>query len=205
MAEHKGTVNPKLFTVLCSALAKFNLILSSTDPQGVVPCISQYLLELFNMGKHKAYCWACQDRHFPPTGKKCQNLEHLNSNEDQVPRTRKVAKTRNGGSRESQSSKVFASVSTLNRTPSVTHEMDSHVKRVLNPGHSDQSDSDEGGDSTGEITGSVNNRILAELQKMNARLDMVESQVAGATRCSKQGNQDSELSKTVKSKKCRKV
>ena len=139
------------------------------------------------MGKHKAYCWACQDRHFPPTGKKCQNLEHLNSNEDQVPGTRKVAKTRNGGSRDSQSSKVFASVSTLNRTPSVTHEMDSHVKRVLNPGHSDQSDSDEGGDSTGEITGSVNNRILAELQKMNARLDMVESQVAGATRCSKQG------------------
>ena len=159
------------------------------------------------MGKHKAYCWACQDRHFPPTGKKCQNLEHLNSNDDQGPQNKKVAKTKSGGTRDSQLNKVFASVSTHNRTPSVTHEMDSYVKRVSNPGHSDQSDSDEGGVSTGEGTGSVQNRILAELQKMNVRLDMVESQVAGAsgaTGSSNQENQDSKLSKTVKSKKCQK-
>ena len=35
---------------------------------------------------------------------------------------------------------------------------------------------------------------------MNARLDMVESQVAGAFGSSKQGNQDSKLSKSIKSK-----
>ena len=125
-------------------------------------------------------------------------MEHLNSNEDQIAGTKKVSKTRSGGSRDSQSNKVFASVSTLNRNPSVAHEMDSHVKRVSNPGHSDQSDSDEGGNSTGEVAGSVQTRILAELQKMNARLDMVESQVAGASGRSEHGNQDSKLSKSVK-------
>ena len=136
---------------------------------------------------------------------KCQNLEHLNSNEDQLAGTKKVTKTKSGSSQDSHSNKVFASVSTLNRTPSVTHEMDSHVKRVSNPGYSHQSDSDGGWESTGEMAGSVQTRLLAELQKMNAQLDMVESQVAGASGSSKHGNQDSKLSKSAKSKTCQKV
>ena len=157
------------------------------------------------MGKHKAYCWACQDRHFPPTGKKCQNLGQLNSSEEQTPGTKKSTKTRSRGSRDSQSNvKVSASVSALDRATSVTQEMDSQVKRAFNPGHSDQSDSDEGADSTGEMAGSVQSKILTELQKMNARLDMVEHQVAGTSGSSKHGSQDSKLSKSVKSKTCQK-
>ena len=157
------------------------------------------------MGKHKAYCWACQDRHFPPTGKKCQNVEKVKNDELQTPS--EVKKSRGGRSRDSQSNKqVISSVLALDKVSSVTHEKDSHAKRVLNPGHLDQSDTDEDEDLAEEAAGNVQSRILEELKKMNARLDVVEHQVAGTSGSSKQERQDSKLSKSSKkfSQKCHK-
>ena len=119
----------------------------------------------------------------------------------QTPGTSKVTKTRSGGRQDSQSNKkVYSSVLALDSSSSVTHEMDSHIKRVLNPGRSDQNDTDEGGYSAGEMDGNVQTRILAELKKMKARLDVVDHQVAGASGTSKHGNQDSKLSKSVNGK-----
>ena len=154
------------------------------------------------MGKHKAYCWACQDRHFPPTGKKCQNVEKVRNDEMLTPS--KVKKHGSGRSRDSQSnSQVISSVSALDKAASVTHEKDSLAKRVLNPGPLDQSDTDEDDSSTEEAAGKVQSRILEELKKMNARLDVVEHQVAGTSGNSRQEKQDSKLSKSSKHKNSR--
>ena len=154
------------------------------------------------MGKHKAYCWACQDRYFPPTGKKCQNVENVKNDEMLTPS--KVKKHGSGRSRDSQSnSQVISSVSALNKAAPVTHEKDSLAKRVLNPSHLNQSDTDEEDDSAEEAAGNVQSRILEELKKMNACLDIVEHQVAGTSGNSKQEKQDSKLSKSSKNKNSR--
>ena len=109
----------------------------------------------------------------------------------------KVKKHGSGRSRDSQSnSQVISSVSALNKAASVTHEKDSQAKRVLNPGHLDQSDTDEDDEN-------VQSRILEELKKMNVRLDVVEHQVAGTSGNSKQEKQDSKLSKSSKNKNSR--
>ena len=58
-------------------------------------------------------------------------------------------------------------------------------------GLSNQSDTDENEDLTDVIAVDVQTRILPELKKMNARWDMVEYQVTGATGTRKHIKQDS--------------
>ena len=59
------------------------------------------------------------------------------------------------------------------------------------PGHFAQIDTDEGEDSTDEMAVDVQTRILAELKKVNALLDVVEDHVAGAAGTRKHGKQES--------------
>ena len=43
------------------------------------------------MGKNKSYCSKCEDRHYPPTGKKCQQKCSSDSDEgNSIAQTKKV-------------------------------------------------------------------------------------------------------------------
>ena len=93
------------------------------------------------MRKPKDYCWMCEERHFPPTGKKCQMASK--GKKEQEASTSQVGSR----SRDSLLSKTVSASKTTPRhgCPSVAMEKDSHVKKVSTPGQDDLSNSDEGG------------------------------------------------------------
>ena len=78
---------------------------------------------------------------------------------------------------------------------SVAQEMDSKVKKASAPGHQNQSDTDKGEFSTGEIQErDVQWQILEKLKKVNTRLDVVESQVADVAATRKKDKKKLKLS-----------
>ena len=122
------------------------------------------------MGKNKVRCWACEQKHYPPTGKNCAAAkkkveelkvvdvgDHMSSseNEDRDSLSSYVVKQKNVSaagktSRSSKKSKAARSADT----------------------DSDAGDSmDEGGQRD------MQRQILDQLQKMNSRLQVVESQM----------------------------
>ena len=153
------------------------------------------------MGKNKNYCSMCEDRHYPPTGKKCQQKFSPDSDEGNST-AQKVGPTKK--SKNCQSSKhVKAGPVSPHGQPPVTHKKDFYVKTPMAKHLGNSSDSGE--DSSSSDDGDQNQqtvlqmKILTELQKVNARLDVVEDKVAvGDKKKKKHGTELSKLSKVDK-------
>ena len=164
--------------------------------------MAKNLTVTLKMGKHKGWCSKCNKRHFPPTGKKCQEViyEQSAADETMVKPKKKGSKI---DSRDSQlsKSKISSSMSPHGQ-PSFAHKQDFHIKRASTTGLEDQSDSEDGSDSADGGRGSLQLKIFGELKKVSSRLDIVEQQVAdgGQRRC-QEGKKDlSKLTKRCDSK-----
>ena len=121
------------------------------------------------MGKNKNKCWACGDKHYPPTGKNCKKAQKVE--EDVSSDSTDVSLDE----RDSPLSQVKCqkSVKKSVKKRSVTVEKDSSVKS-----HCGQSDTVDGASLVDEAAGQgVQLQILAELRSMSARLEAVEGQV----------------------------
>ena len=162
------------------------------------------------MGKHKGWCSKCTKRHFPPTGKKCQEILSEQSSADEMPvksKKKKVTEVR-----DSQLSKnSIVSPMSQHGPSSAIQKQDCKVKRASTPGLADQSGFEDDSDSTDGGSTSLQVKILDELKKVSSRLDAVENQVAeGGQRRRRDPKKDShKLSKvshskndSVKCKKC---
>ena len=130
------------------------------------------------MGKHKGWCSKCSKRHFPLTGKKCQEIVNEQSSADEMPvKSKKKKNVSDGRDSQLSKSKVMSPMS-LHGQSSVTQKQNFHVKRPSTPGLEDQSDSDDDLESTDGGSVLLQLKILDELKKLYSRLDMVEHQVA---------------------------
>ena len=121
------------------------------------------------MGKSKVKCSKCGDRHYPPTGKKCRFVQEL-----QQPDA--VQGVSNEHSIDTQSSNVNGSAASLRSPPKVNGNS---TKRDSVVNSTKEQQSPLGEPSTSET--SIQEAILFQLQKVNQRLDRVESQVNSAT------------------------
>ena len=142
-----------------------------------------------NMGKNKNKCWACSQKHYPPTGKNCV-FAKKNQERDQPA----VDIPSENDARDSSSSKV------VNRK-SVAPEKDSVVRRGYSSGHASRSDTEE--ESSMEEGGQpdMQQKILSELQKVSSRLQVVESQMALDQGSSRKNGKGQKLSTVHKCKK----
>ena len=99
------------------------------------------------MGKHKGWCSKCTKRHFPPTGKKCQEILNELSSADEMPvksKKKKVTEVR-----DSQLSKnSILSPMSQHGPSSAIQKQDCKVNRASTPGLADQSGSEDDSDST---------------------------------------------------------
>ena len=148
--------------------------------------------------KHKGYCTVCDDRHLPPTGKKCLKKQQqeelqtgmLDSSDDLGMDTH--------GSTVSTSARKQKKMSTKSGPAPITNGQNCKVKRAKAPGlGGDLYCSDVSTDE--EMTGDVQVLILQQLRKVNRRLDAVEEQVAGAPgSTSAHGKDGTKLSKLKK-------
>ena len=150
------------------------------------------------MGKHKNKCWACQEKHYPPTGKNCQRVR---SETDAEESSGSTAGVKSKKERDSLSDSVMSSkkaVFTCKKSL-VNRELYSSVKRVSTPGKNARSDTDKEENRAGEACtpDGVQLQILKELQKVNTRLDIVEGRVAEVTSSSRKGKQKGQKLSTV--------
>ena len=148
------------------------------------------IFSIVNMGKNKNKCWACSQKHYPPTGKNCVFAKEKQDAEQAV-----VEIPSENDARDSSSSKVV-----VNRKP-VAPEKDSVVKKVYTSGHAGYSDSED--ESSREEGGQLDmqQKILSELQKVSSRLQVVESQMATGHGSSKKIKNGQKLSTVKKCKK----
>ena len=153
------------------------------------------------MGKNKGWCNKCNKRHFPPTGKKCQEVYEQSAAEEVIVKAKKKGSQIDGRDSQLSKSKLCSPMS-IHGQPSVAHKQDFNAKRASTPGLEDQSDSEDGFDSADGGSTSLQLKILGELRKVSSRLDVVEQQVAeGGQRRRQEGKKDtSKLSKRCDSK-----
>ena len=148
------------------------------------------IFSIVKMGKNKNKCWACSQKHYPPTGKNCVFAKEKQDAEQAV-----VEIPSENDARDSSSSKVV-----VKRKP-VAPEKDSVVKKVYTAGHAGYSDSED--ESSMEEGGQLDmqQKILSELQKVSSRLQVVKSQMASGQGSSK--IKDGQKLSTVKKCKIR--
>ena len=121
------------------------------------------------MGKNKNKCWACGEKHYPPTGKNCKNAQNPEEEAESS-----VSVDVSLDERDSPASQVKShkKVKKCVKKPGVTVEKDSAVSHY---GHGDTTD--ERGLVEEAAGQGVQLQILAELRSMSARLEAVEGQV----------------------------
>ena len=139
------------------------------------------------MGKTRYLCSKCGQKHYPPTGKKCdQNLTSNSDPKDSV-KVSKGKKKQAGKSHMSDDGGLNCksnSYGSLLSVPAALEESDLQSSEV--------SSEDEG---TDQVSTDIQSQILQELQKVNARLDAVEGRVAaGHQQTAMQGQKDTKLS-----------
>ena len=141
------------------------------------------------MGKNKNKCWACSQKHYPPTGKNCV-FAKKNQETDQAV----VDIPSENDARDSSSNKVV-------NKKIVASEKDSVDRRGYSSGHASRSDTEE--ESSMEEGGQpdMQQRILSELQKVSLRLQVVEPQMALDQGSSKKSTKGQKLSTVQKCKK----
>ena len=135
---------------------------------------------------NKNRCWACSQKHYPPTGNNCVFAKQQEAGQVAV----KVPSEND--TRDSSLCKVSVQKKT------VVPEKDSVVKKVYTSrqyGHSDseeESSMDEGGQLD------MQQKILVELLKVSSRLEVVESQMAVGQGSSKNTQKYGQKLSTVK-------
>ena len=123
------------------------------------------------MGKSKYMCLKCNVKHYPPTGKKCQQKVK----EDELLTLTSAEKRKQG------KKKHMSEVGGQNCL-SDSYASPGGKSTTLRTGADSWSSTGSDGDSSEEKTRvPVQDQILKELRKVNARLDAVEDRVAGAS------------------------
>ena len=146
------------------------------------------------MGKQKGWCSKCNKRHFPPTGKKCQEIVNEQSAAEEMPvKSRKKKGVIDGRDSQLSKSKVMSPMS-LHGQSSVTHKQDFYVKRASTPGLEDQSGSEDDLESADGGSAPLQLKILEEIKKVSSRLDVVEHQVAEGESSDSDSDDDCEIS-----------
>ena len=146
------------------------------------------------MGKNKNKCWACGDKHYPPTGKNCKSAQKP-SNDTVMSGTSDDRLDE----RDSLSSQAKSSVKNKKsaKYSSVAGKKDFGVKS-----HHGQSDTAGETGLVDEAAGQgVQLQILAELRSMAARLETVEEQVGQQKSVTKVKTKTHKLSSSAKLKK----
>ena len=68
-------------------------------------------VDIFKMGKHKALCSKCNKRHFPPTGKRCQEVYEQSAAEEVIVKPKKKGSKIGGLDSQLSKSKLSSSMS----------------------------------------------------------------------------------------------
>ena len=63
------------------------------------------------MGKHKGWCSKCNKRHFPPTGKKCQEVNEQSTADETIVKPKKKGSKTDGRDSQLIKSKISSSMS----------------------------------------------------------------------------------------------
>ena len=138
-------------------------------------------------GKNKNTCWACGQKHYPPTGKNCKNVQKG----DEAITSAALASSVD--ERDSFPERTMSSKKGVKGSKNaVAREKDSHVKRAQYS--SVESDSDHEEALEKRASSDVQGQILKELKRMSSRLNAVEQQVAAGT-SSHDSNHDSRRSR----------
>ena len=123
------------------------------------------------MGKSKYMCSKCSVKHYPPTGKKCQHKVQ----ESELLNLTSVERKKQGKKRHMSEAGGQNCLSNSSASPG-------GKSTTLNLGVDSWSSLGSGDDSSEEETQvPVQDQILKELRKVNARLDAVQDRVAGAS------------------------
>ena len=137
------------------------------------------------MGKHKGWCALCNDRHYPPTGKKCQLEKQSGQESEHLDHCVNSLNPRpSSGAQDSKASSKKRGKTTKSATHPSKDKLDfTVVKAIALQGDSDSEMTTE--ERVVEKTGKepigvddVQVLILQELKKVRSRQDMVEEQVA---------------------------
>ena len=164
------------------------------------------------MGKNKKWCNVCEDRHIPPTGKKCTMAKNMQKNVSDV--SGQISSTNpDSSSVDSDSSSdhvVRTKKSTVSAKKAPGGGQNSNVSGAMPPGLHSQA----GGEQPTEddsLAGDVQVLILRELRKVSKRLDVVEERMedqgaaaAGSSRrknCKLSKNTAHDIGTTVKKNK----
>ena len=130
-------------------------------------------------------CSKCGEKHYPPSGRNCQQL----SADDFI-----VVTSRKGKKRDTRLSTVTGHSGSPSGNPTVDSEMDLPVNEDGVRQHADQVDTASGGPSTSDAQATGIQQILQELQKVNQRLDAVESRTVQDRDSSRTPTKNSKLS-----------
>ena len=134
------------------------------------------------MGKNKNWCTVCLLKHYPPTGKKCQNKKRSDSEHSDVVNS-DVSSDDQVNQDLLSNKKSKASKGAVKRTSTAaTSKKDLHVKKALASGQLDLSGSGNDLAATPDAhqTSDLQLLIPKQLQKVNDRLDHVEEQVTAS-------------------------
>ena len=116
------------------------------------------------MGKNRNKCWACNERHYPPTGKNCKQAKNV-AEEEETSQGEAAYDIRMDS--HSDLAKAPKKVVASGSKSRVAKEKDSYVKKVLHVSDQSQSDTDEGADLMGGSSKVyVQWQILQELKKV---------------------------------------
>ena len=143
--------------------------------------------------KNKNYCSKCHSKHYPPKGKKCQNIMDTLKNQ---PSTSVDPVSSSDSGRDGRDSGMGAFNVDMGKKK-VTQPKDCVVKRVSNPGQARPSDHTDGSDTSEDErpSGGLQALILKELQRVNSRLDDVEATVQGQRQHRRRDTDTQKLSK----------
>ena len=144
--------------------------------------------------KNKNHCSKCHCKHYPPTGKKCQNVMDKLKNQPSTSVDPVTASSDRGS--DAQDSGMGAFNVDMGKKK-VTQQKDCVVKRVSNPGQARPSDHTDDSDTSEDErpSGGLQALILKELQRVNSRLDDVEATVQGQRQHRRRDKDTQKLSK----------
>ena len=156
------------------------------------------------MGKNKNWCTVCLLKHYPLTGKKCQNKKLSESEQSDVLNSDVNSSSDDQVIKKLSKTKSKSSKGAVKRTRSATtSKKDLSVKKASASGQLDHSGSGEDMDTApgGHQDADLQLLILKQLQKVNDRLDQVEERVTASTEHQLTGKDKHKLSTSVRTAK----
>ena len=139
-------------------------------------------------------CTKCGERHFPPSGRNCQQVQE----DDFI-----VVTSRKGRKKDNRLSNAAGHSGSLSGSPTVDRGLDSNVREVDRQPPGNLVDTQCGGPSTSQPQQAGIEKILEELQKVNRRLDVVENRAVPDREASTTPHRDFKLSSNHRQYKSR--